>query len=109
LAVGSRAWYGADFAINGVRSTGNIGFGASADGNTTAGVRTYFGEGITVSGMDSATVQGNTFSGAPISQAWTKCPVGNVFASVRAGLASGSVQEHSDIEVNQCMSDSSPQ
>jgi len=32
-----------------------------------------------------------------------------VFASVRAGLASGSVQEHSDIEVNQCMSDSSPQ
>jgi hypothetical protein len=109
LAVGSRAWYGTDSAIDGIRSTGNIGFGASATDNTTAGVRSNFAEGITVSGMDLAIVQGNVFSGAPISQAWTKCPVGNVFASVRAGLASGSVQEYSDTEVNQCMSDSSPQ
>jgi hypothetical protein len=109
LAVGSRAWYGAGFAINGVSSTGNIGFGASATGNTTAGVHSNFGEGITVSGMDLAIVQDNVFSAAPISQGWTKCPVGNVFASVRAGLASGSVQEYSDTEVNQCMSDSSPQ
>lgn len=94
--------------INGVVSIGNIGHGASATNNTTAGVQTYFGEGITVSGMDSATVQGNTFSATPIPQSWTNCPIGNVLASVPEGLASGSLQAHSDVEVNGCMSDRSP-
>jgi hypothetical protein len=109
LAVGSRPWFGTYAVINGVRSTGNIGYGASATSNSTGGVLTHFGEGITVSGMDSATVQSNTFSATLISQAWTHCPIGNVLASVLAGLASGSLQAHSDIEVNGCMSDSSAQ
>jgi hypothetical protein len=109
LAVGSRPWFGTSAVINGVRSTGNIGHGASATSNTTAGVVTHFGEGITVSGMDSATVRGNAFSATLIPQTWTKCPVGTVLASVPWGLASGSLQAHSEIEVNGCMSDLSPQ
>jgi Domain of unknown function (DUF4214) len=108
LAVGSRPWFGTQTRINGVLGTGNIGYGASAMNNTTAGVRTYFGEGITISGMDSATVQNNTFSARPIPQSWTNCPIGNVLASVREGLASGSLQAHSAVEVNGCMSDRSP-
>jgi hypothetical protein len=108
LAVGSRAWFGTRFSINGLISTGNIGHGASATHNTTAGVQTYFGEGVTVSGMESATVQGNTFSAMPIPQSWTNCPTGNVLASVPEGLASGSVQAYSAVEVNGCMSDRSP-
>jgi hypothetical protein len=108
LAIGSRPWFGTQVRINGVVSTGNIGHGASATYNTTAGVLTYFGEGITVSGMDSATVQGNIFSAAPIPQSWTNCPIGNVIASVPEGLASGSLQAHSPAEVNGCMSDRSP-
>jgi hypothetical protein len=97
LAVGSRAWY----------PTGEVGYGASAIGNITAGVRTQFGAGIVVSGMESATVQGNVFSGAPIPASWTGCAIGNVIASVSAGLASGSIQNYSDLEVNGCMSDNS--
>jgi hypothetical protein len=108
LAVGSRPWFGTQSRINGVLSTGNIGYGASATNNTTAGVRSFFGEGITVSGMDSATVQGNAFSAMPIPQAWTNCPIGNVLASVPQGLASGSLQAHSAVEVNGCMSDRGP-
>jgi hypothetical protein len=108
LAVGSRPWFGTQIRINGVVSTGNIGYGASATNNTTEGVETHFGEGITVSGMDSATVQGNTFSATPIPQSWTNCPIGNVLASVLEGLASGSLQAHSAVEVNGCMSDRSP-
>jgi Domain of unknown function (DUF4214) len=109
LAVGSRPWFGTQSRINGVVSTGNIGYGASATNNTTAGVRSYFGEGITVSGMDSATVQDNVFSALPIPQSWTNCPIGNVLASVRQGLASGSLQANSAVEVDGCMSDRSPQ
>jgi hypothetical protein len=109
LAIGSRPWYGTHVAINGVASTGNIGYGASATGNTTAGVLTNFGGAITVSGMDSATVQSNAFRSRAIPHAWTNCPIGNVLASVSAGLASGSLQGYADIEVNGCMSDSSPQ
>jgi hypothetical protein len=95
LAVGSRAWY----------RTGELGHGASAIGNTTAGVRTRFGAGIVVSGMESATVQGNVLFGTPIPASWTSCAIGNVIASVSAGLASGSIQNYSDIELNGCMSD----
>jgi hypothetical protein len=109
LAIGSRPWYGTHAVINGATSTGNIGYGASATGNTTAGVLTNFGGAITVSGMDSVTVQSNAFRSRPIPQSWTNCPIGNVLASVSAGLASGSLQAYSDIEVNGCMSDSSPQ
>jgi hypothetical protein len=109
LAVGSRPWFGTDIRINGVVSTGNIGHGASATNNTTAGVHTYFGEGITISGMDSATVEDNTFSARQIPQSWTNCPIGNVLASVPEGLASGSLQAYSAVEVNGCMSDRSPQ
>jgi hypothetical protein len=95
LAVGTRPWY----------PSGSIGYGASAIGNTTAGIRTQFGAGIVVSGMDGATVQQNLFEANPISQSWTGCPVGNVLASVSAGLASGSIQDYSDVVVNGCMSD----
>jgi hypothetical protein len=109
LSVGSRPWYGTHAIINGVTSTGSIGYGASATGNTTAGVLTNFGEAITVAGMDSATVRNNALRTRPIPQTWTNCPIGTVLASVSAGLASGSLQAHSDIEVNGCMSDSSPQ
>ncbi|MDB6107166.1 MAG: right-handed parallel beta-helix repeat-containing protein [Gammaproteobacteria bacterium] len=98
LAIGSRAWY----------PTGELGYGASAIRNTTAGVRTQFGAGIVVSGMESATVQGNVFLGAPIPASWTGCAIGNVIASVSAGLASGSIQNYSDVELNGCMSDHSP-
>jgi len=109
LSVGSRPWFGTHAVINGVASTGNIGYGASATSNTTAGVLTNFGEAITVAGMDSATVRSNALRTRPIPQTWTSCPIGNVLASVSAGLASGSLQAYSDIEVNGCMSDSSPQ
>jgi hypothetical protein len=109
LSVGSRPWYGTNAIINGVTSTGSIGYGASATSNTTAGVLTNFGEAITVAGMDSATVRGNALRTAPIPRTWTSCPIGNVLASVSAGLASGSLQAYSDVEVNGCMSDSSPQ
>jgi hypothetical protein len=98
LAVGSRAWFPA----------GQLGHGASAIGNTTAGVRTRFGAGIAVSGMEAATVQGNVLSGALIPASWTGCAIGNVIASVSAGLASGSIQNYSDIELNGCMNDHSP-
>ncbi|HLY52225.1 MAG TPA: DUF4214 domain-containing protein [Steroidobacteraceae bacterium] len=97
LAVGTRAWY----------AQSSIGYGAQATDNTTAGIQTLFGEGIAVSGMMSATVQGNVFDAVPIPQAWTSCPVGDVLASVSAGLASGSIQPYSDVEVNGCMSDNS--
>jgi hypothetical protein len=109
LAVGSRPWFGSQIRIKGVLSTGNIGHGGSATNNTTAGVQTRFGVGISVSGMDSATVQSNTFRATPIPQSWTNCPIGNVLASVREGLASGSLQPHSAVEVDGCMSDLSPQ
>lgn len=105
LAVGSRPWFGTHAVINGRISSGNIGYGASATNNTTAGVQTRFAEAITVSGMDSATVRSNAFDAMLIPQAWTRCPVGNVLASVPAGLASGSLQAYSGIEVNGCMSD----
>lgn len=95
LAVGSRPWY----------PQGSIGFGAQATGNTTAGIRTLFGAGIVVSGMRSATVQANVFDAAPIPSSWTACPEGNVLASVSAGLASGSIQDYTNVEVNGCMSD----
>jgi photosystem II stability/assembly factor-like uncharacterized protein len=73
-------------------------------------VLTQFGEAIAVAGMDSATVRGNTFSATLIPQTWTNCPVGDVLASVPWGLASGSLQAYSDVEVNGCMSDwSSPE
>jgi hypothetical protein len=61
-----------------------------------------------VSGMESATVQGNVFLRAPIPASWTGCAIGNVIASVSAGLASGSIQNYSDVELNGCMSDHSP-
>lgn len=108
LAVGSRPWFGTHAVINGRISTGNVGYGASATNNTTAGVSTRFAEGITVSGMDSATVQSNAFEAFLIPQSWTSCPVGNVLASVPAGLASGSLQAYSGIEVSGCMSDFGP-
>lgn len=95
LTVGSRPWY----------PEGSIGFGAEAIGNTTAGIRTFFGAGIVVSGMQSATVQSNVFLASPLPRAWTNCPTGNVLASVSAGLASGSIQQYADVEVNGCMSD----
>ncbi len=98
LAVGSRPWYG----------SGSIGIGASAVGNTTAGIQTQFGAGIVVSGMSGATVQQNVLEAAMIPTGWTHCPTGNVLASVSAGLASGSIQPYSDVEVNGCMSDYSP-
>jgi hypothetical protein len=97
LAVGTRAWY----------PDGSIGYGAQATDNTTAGIQTFFGEGIAVSGMSSATVQGNVFDAVLIPQAWTRCPVGEVLASVSAGLASGSIQTYTDLEVSGCMSDNS--
>jgi len=109
VAVGSRAWFGSHAILAHIASTGNIGFGAAATGNTTAGVLTNFGEGITVSGMDAATVQSNTLRGSAIPQSWTNCPVGNVIASVSGGLASGSIQLHTNVEVNGCISDSSPE
>jgi hypothetical protein len=95
LAVGSRPWY----------PQGSIGFGAQATDNTTAGIRTNFAAGIVVSGMQDATVQANDFLSTPIPSSWTHCPIGNVLASVSAGLASGSIQPYSDVEVNGCMSD----
>lgn len=98
LAVGSRPWF----------AGGEIGRGASATGNTTAGIQTEFAAGIVVSGMHDATVQGNTFAEVPIPQSWTSCPVGDVFASVSAGLASGEIQSYTDETVNGCMSDTSP-
>jgi hypothetical protein len=98
LAVGSRPWYG----------SGSIGFGASATGNTTAGIQTEFGAGIVVSGMTSVTVEQNVLNAAQIPTGWTQCPTGNVLASVSAGLASGSIQTYSDVDVNGCMSDYSP-
>jgi hypothetical protein len=109
LAVGSRPWFGSYAILNGVRTTGNIGYGASATNNTTAGVQTRFGEAITVSGMDAATVRNNAFSATLIPQVWTRCPIGISLASVPWGLASGSLQAFSDVEVNGCMSDLSPQ
>lgn len=108
LAVGSRPWFGTRFVINGRTSTGNIGYGAAATNNTTAGVPSRFGEAIAVSGMDSATVRNNAFNVMLIPQSWTICPVGNVLASVPAGLASGSLQAYSGVEVNGCMSDLEP-
>jgi uncharacterized protein DUF4214 len=98
LSVGSRAWFGA----------GEIGSGAAAIGNSTAGIPTNLGAGIVVSGMDSATVQSNVLNYAPIPGSWTSCSTGRVLASVSAGLASGSIQSHADVEVNGCMSDYSP-
>jgi Domain of unknown function (DUF4214) len=95
LAVGSRPWF----------RSGEVGRGATAIGNTTAGVRTLFGAGIVVSGMESATVQENVFTGAPIPASWTGCATGNVLASVSAGLASGSIQPYRDVMVSGCMSD----
>ncbi len=95
LAVGTRPWF----------PQGSIGYGAEAIGNTTAGIRTSLGAGIVVSGMDSATVQENVLLAAPIPRGWTNCPIGNVLASVSWGLASGSIQSYSDVEVNGCMSD----
>jgi hypothetical protein len=95
VAVGTRAWF----------AQGSVGYGAEATNNTTAGIQTLFGEGIAVSGMTAATVQGNTLNAALIPQAWTSCPIGNVLASVSSGLASGSIQSYTDIEVNGCMSD----
>ncbi len=98
LAVGSRPWY----------SQGSIGYGAEATGNTTGGIQTRFGAGIVVSGMNDATVQSNVFEATAIQQSWTGCPIGNVLASVSAGLASGSLQQYSDVKVDGCMSDYSP-
>jgi hypothetical protein len=99
LAVGSRPWY----------AEGSIGYGAEATGNTTAGIRTQFGAGIVVSGMEAAIVQANVFEAMPIPRSWTNCAIGNVFASVSGGLAGGSIQSYSDVDVNGCMSDySSP-
>lgn len=98
LAVGSRPWYG----------SGSIGYGASAIANTTAGVQTRFGAGIVVSGMNNASVQQNVFDAVAIPTSWTGCPVGNVLASVAAGLASGSIQQYSDVLVSGCMSDYAP-
>jgi hypothetical protein len=97
LAVGTRPWY----------ANGSIGYGATATGNTTAGVQTQFGAGIVVSGMEGATVQGDVFDASLIPQSWTNCPIGNVLASVSAGFASGSIQSYTDIAVNGCMSDNS--
>ncbi len=98
LAIGTRPWF----------ATGEIGRGASATGNTTAGIRTRFGAGIVISGMEAATVQANVFEAEPIPKSWTHCAVGNVLASVSAGLASGSIQQYSDVYVNGCMSDYGP-
>jgi hypothetical protein len=98
LTVGTRAWY----------PQGPLGYGAEATGNTTAGIQTLFGEGISVSGITSVTVTGNDFNIALIPQAWTACPIGQVVASVSAGFASGTIQPYSDIEVSGCISDYSP-
>ena len=98
LTVGTHAWNAED----------PIGYGAEATGNTTAGVQTLFGEGISISGMTSVTVTGNDFNIALIPQAWTLCPVGPVLASVSAGLASGTIQPYSDVTVSACISDYSP-
>ena len=98
LAVGSRPWYG----------DGSIGYGASVTGNTTTGIQSRFGAGIVVSGMTAATVQQNVFETAAIPTSWTACPIGNVLASVSAGLASGAIQSYSDVLVSGCMSDYAP-
>jgi hypothetical protein len=98
LSVGSRPWFG----------NGHVGYGAAANSNGTAGITTRFGAGIVISGMTSATVQGNAFLGTPIPQSWTLCPTGNVLASISAGLASGNLQPYQNVTVNGCMSDFSP-
>lgn len=98
LAVGSRPWY----------AQGSIGQGAVMSHNTTGGIPTQFGAAIVVSGMQQATVSANTLDAVPIPQSWTSCPIGDVLASVSAGLASGSIQPYSDVEVNGCMSDYGP-
>jgi Domain of unknown function (DUF4214) len=98
VAVGTRPWYG----------DGSIGYGASAIGNTTAGIQTRFGAGIVVSGMNGATVRENVFAAQTISPSWTGCPEGNVLASFSAGLASGSIQPYTDVLVSGCMSDYAP-
>lgn len=98
LAVGTRPWY----------AQGSIGYGAEMSHNTTGGIQTQFGAAIVVSGMQEATVSANTLDAQPIPQSWTVCPVGDVLASVSAGLASGSIQPYSDVEVNGCMSDYDP-
>jgi hypothetical protein len=105
LAVGSLAWWG-DRQSSGIYA--DIGSGASATDNTTAGILTNFGEGIAVSGMLSATVESNTFTGTLIPQSYTNCPIGNVLASVSAGYASGSIQPYTDTTVIDCMSDFGP-
>ena len=95
IAVGTRPWY----------PHGAIGIGARAVGNTTAGVPTHFGAEIVVSGMLNATVWGNVFNDVPIRSCMTACPIGQVLASVGAGLASGSIQTYSNQTVVGCMSD----
>jgi hypothetical protein len=98
LAVGTRPWYG----------SGSIGYGATANANTTAGIKTSFGAGIVVSGISGATVQGNVFEEETIPPSWTGCPEGDVLASVSAGLASGTIQPYTDVLVSACMSDYAP-
>jgi hypothetical protein len=107
LAIGSLAWWG-DRESQQPPIYADIGSGGTATGNTTSGITTNFAEGITVSGMLSATVQSNNFTGAAIPQSYTNCPIGNVLASVSAGDASGSIQSYTDVLVSGCMSDFGP-
>ena len=107
MAIGSLAWWG-DRESQQPPIYADIGAGGTATGNTTSGITTNFAEGITVSGMLSATVQSNNFTGAPIPQGYTNCPIGNVLASVSAGDASGSIQSYTDVLVSGCMSDFGP-
>jgi len=103
LAIGSVPWFG-----GGNSSLGNaeLGTGASATGNTTDSILSNFGEGITVSGMLSATVESNTFTRSAVTVK-TNCPLGNVFASESAGFASGSIQAFTNSTVDDCISDNS--
>lgn len=97
VATGSREWW------TDLHHVGNVGYGAAMTNNTTAGNSTNMAEGIATSGMLNATVEGNDFLMNPISPG-CQLPIGNVFASVSAGLASGMLQgPYGDVDLTGLM------
>jgi hypothetical protein len=92
LAVGTRPWF----------PNPDMGTGASFTSNTTGALAAWVTEGVAVSGMTNAVVQGNTLT-VNVGH-HCGCPQAAIAAAVSAGWASGSIQgPYVDTDVHTCV------
>jgi hypothetical protein len=93
LSVGTGPWFNRK-----VRCTGT---GARVSDNHSFGLPLRTNNAIAVQGMRDAIVEGNRLSFVPAKKG--RCPLVEVSAGVRAGIASGRLQRYADTALENCI------